>query len=102
MLIDLLRGDITYEEYINMNNIKIYYKRLPKYKRGLIFKYRDINVIYVSCYLSEKSKKETLLHEFAHLELCHIDRLEQYIAFSVYDAEDEADKYVKFILDNIY
>lgn len=94
MLKDLLLGNISEDEYIRSNNVKIFYKKLPKYKRGLIFRYRDINIIFISSYLSNKSKWETLIHEFAHLELNHIDKLQQYIAFSIYDLEDEADKYV--------
>lgn len=95
MLLELLNGSISFDEYIRSNNIRIIYKRLPKFKRGFIFQYRNINVIYISSYLSEHSKKETLLHEFAHLELCHVDKAKQYIAFSIYDIEDEADEYVR-------
>ena len=94
MLINLLKDEISFDDYISMNNIKIFYKRLPKYKRGLIFRYKDINSIFINCYLSDSSKRDTLLHEFAHLELCHLDKVKQYIAFSIYEAEDEADRYL--------
>lgn len=97
----MLKENISFEEYIDENNIHLFYKRLPKFKRGLIFQYRDINIIYISSHLSEKSKNETLLHEFAHFELNHMEKSKQYIAFSIYEAEDEADDYIKKIIDSI-
>ena len=99
MLIDLLKNEITQDEYIRENNIRIVYKKLPKKIYGFIYRYRDINLIIINWNISKELKKRTLIHELAHFELHHLDK--NFIEFNIENIEDEADRYVKFLLENI-
>ena len=99
MLASLLNGEITQEEYINCNNIKILDFTLPKRIYGFIFNYRNINFIIVNKYISIGKYKYTILHEFAHLELNHLSKL--ILNFKIEGIEDEADRYINFLLDCI-
>lgn len=98
MLIELMNGNITENDYLLMNNIKVVYKKLPKKIYGFIHRYRDINVITINWNISKEKKKETLLHEFAHFELNHLDK-NNLFEFKLENDEDEADKYVKYLLN---
>lgn len=98
MLINLLTGQIEQDEYLNFNNIRIVYKKLPQKIYGFIHKYRDINLIVINLNISKKLKQKTIIHECAHYELHHLDK--EIFEFSIKDIEDEADKYVKYLLDN--
>lgn len=100
MLIDLLNGDIEEKEYLIMNDARVVYKKLPRKVYGFIHRYRDINLIVINWNISKDKKKKTLLHEFAHLELHHLDRSNKLLAFSIENMEDEADIYIKFLLEN--
>lgn len=95
MLISLLKGEISQDEYMNYNNIKVTKMTLPKRIYGFIFNYRNINLIIVNKSLSYYKYDTTLLHEFAHLELNHIDKL--CLDFKIEGIEDEADKYVRYL-----
>ena len=97
MLISLLSGEISQNEYINYNNIKIIQANLPKRIYGLIFYYKDINLIVINKYISKERAKTTLLHEFAHYELHHLDKI--CLDFKIEGIEDEADRYVNFLLE---
>lgn len=99
MLISLLKGEITQEDYINYNNIKIVKIYLPKRIYGFIFNYRNINLIIVNKSLSDYKFDITLLHEFAHLELNHMGKT--CLDFKIDGIEDEADKYVDFLMNMI-
>lgn len=99
MLISLLRGEISQDEYMNYNNVKIVKIDLPKRIYGFIFNYRNINLIVTNKYISQKKYDVTLLHEFAHLELSHLDKM--CLDFKIEGIEDEADKYVEFLLNLI-
>ncbi len=101
MLIELLNGDMNQQEYLMINNVKIIYKKLPKKIYGFIHRYRNINLIVINWNISKGKKQKTILHEFAHLELHHIDKTEELFAFSIEDIEDEADRYIKYLLENI-
>ncbi len=101
MLIELLRGELTQEEYLIINNARIIYKKLPKKIYGFVNKYKDIYLIVINWNISKEKKVKTILHEFAHIELHHIDRNSELYAFSIENAEDEADKYINFLLNNI-
>ena len=98
MLYSLLNSEITEEDYLRANNVKVIYKRLPKKVYGFIHRYRGINLIVINWNISKEKKKITLLHEFAHLELHHLDK--DLFAFSIEGIEDEADRYIKFLLEN--
>lgn len=99
VLISLLRGEISQDEYMNYNNVKIVKIDLPKRIYGFIFNYRNINLIVTNKYISQKKYDVTLLHEFAHLELSHLDKM--CLDFKIEGIEDEADKYVEFLLNLI-
>lgn len=100
MLINLLNGEIEENEYLIINNAKILYKKLPSKIYGFIYEYRGLNIIVINWNMSKEKKKKTIIHELSHLELHHLDKEKQLLEFSIEDIEDEADKYVKYLLDN--
>lgn len=100
MLKALLQGEITQTEYLNSNDVTLLYKELPKKVYGFIFRYKGRNVITINNNISNKKKKMTILHELAHLELSHLDNKKRLLEFKIEDIEDEADKYISFILEN--
>ena len=99
MLISLLRGEISQDEYMNYNNVKIVKIDLPRRIYGFIFNYRNINIIITNKYISKEKYDLTLLHEFAHLELSHLDKMS--LDFKIEGIEDEADKYIEYLLNTI-
>lgn len=101
MLISLLNNEIDEQTYLNEYNARYIYKQLPKKIYGFVIRYRNINVIVINYNLSDERKKKTLLHEFAHVELNHLDKKKYLLDFKIENIEDEADKYINFILDNI-
>jgi len=101
VIFSLLNGEITEEDYLKANNIKVIYKKMPKKVYGFIHRYRGVNVIIINWNLSKEKKKRTLLHEFAHLELNHLDSDNPLFAFYIETAEDEADAYLEFIEDYV-
>ena len=94
----MLNNEIDEQQYLIEHNAKIIYKKLPKKVYGFVFKYRNINLVVINWNISKDKKKLTLLHEFAHIELSHLNKCEQLLEFSIENAEDEADEYIKFIL----
>jgi Zn-dependent peptidase ImmA (M78 family) len=96
MIYSLINNEITQEEFIREYNIQILERRLPKNVYGLCFNKRNINFIVINSNLGEKNKKETLLHEFAHIELHHLDKV--FFNTKIKDIEDEADEYIKELL----
>lgn len=101
MLISLLSGEISENDYYYINNIKILYRKLPKKVYGFIFRYKSENIITVNNCISLNKQKKTILHELAHLELYHLDNNKNLMEFKIESIEDEADKYIQFILENI-
>ena len=99
VLISLLRGEISQDEYMNYNNVKIVKIDLPRRIYGFIFNYRNINLIIINKYISKAKYDETLLHELAHLELSHLDKMS--LDFKIEGIEDEADKYIEYLLNII-
>lgn len=95
MLITLLKNEISQEEYISSNDVVVLYEALPKKIYGFIFRYKDKNIITINKNISDKKKKQTILHEFAHLELNHLNNKKRLLEFKIEDIEDEADKYIK-------
>ena len=93
MLISLLNSEIDEQGYLNYYNAKIIYKRLPRRIYGFLLKYRDVCLVVINWNLSKENKKRAILHEFAHLELCHLDKC--VLEFSIENIEDEADRYIK-------
>lgn len=99
MLISLLRGEISQDEYMNYNNVKTIKIDLPRRIYGFIFPYRNLNVIAINKYISNEKYNLTLLHEFAHLELSHLDKM--CLDFKIEGIEDEADRYIEYLLNTI-
>lgn len=100
MLISVLNGEISEEEYLRSNEAKIIKTPLPRRIYGLIFRHKNYNFILINTYISYYKQKKTILHEFAHLELNHLDKKKNLLEFKIEGLEDEADKYVKFLLEN--
>ena len=99
MLISLLHGEITQEDYMRYNNIKTIKIELPRRIYGFIFPYRNLNVIAINKYISNEKHNMTLLHEFAHVELNHANKTG--LDFKIEGIEDEAEKYVKYLINYI-
>lgn len=100
MLKDLLNGYISQKELLNYYNANITYKALPDKINGFVFNYKGINNIIINKNLSYYKRKKTLLHELAHIELnqlCQINK--DLFAFHITQYEDEADNYLKFLLE---
>jgi Zn-dependent peptidase ImmA (M78 family) len=99
-LYNLLNGDITEIDLLNYHNASITYLKLPKKIYGFVFLYRGIYNIFVDENISYNKKKETILHELAHIELNQLDQVDNdLLAFKVNKYEDDADRYVKFLIN---
>ena len=62
----------------------------------LIFILKKNTFLVYYCYVKEK----TILHELAHIELNHIGQInKELFLFRVNKYEDEADSYIKFLLE---
>lgn len=100
MLAQLLLGELGQQDILNYYNATIIYKQLPIEVRGYVFYYRGIYCIIINKNLSYYRRKKTLIHELAHIELnqlCQADK--DLFAFHIQDYEDEADRYIKFLLE---
>ena len=95
MIRDLLEGNISQDDYFNLHNIITLEEYLPKKIYGFVYRFRDINYIVINKNLSTLKKKYTLLHEFTHIELNHIDKKKRLLEFKIEGLEDEADKHLK-------
>lgn len=97
---NLLLGEITQKELLDYYNANITYIELPDNIDGFIFQYKGINNIYVNKNLPSKTLKSTILHELAHIELNQFNQIDNDLfMFKIDKYEDEADRYVKFLLD---
>ena len=97
---NLLKSEITQQDLINYLNASVIYEQLPTGIYGFIFNYDNINFIIINKNISYYKKKKTLLHELAHIELnqlCQTDK--DLLAFHIDQYEDEADRYIKFLLE---
>lgn len=102
MLKDLLNGYITQKDILIYYNANITCKKLPKGINGFIFGYMGLYNIIINKNLPQSKKKKTFIHEIAHLELnqlCQKDK--DLFAFHIEEYEDEADRYIKLIMDSI-
>lgn len=101
-LVDLLNKTVTQQELLNYYNACITYKKLPRKINGYVFQYKGIYNIFINDNLSYYKKKKTILHELAHIELGQLNQVDRDLfAFKINNYEDEADKYVKFILESL-
>lgn len=101
-LLNLLNKEITQQELLNYHNANITYQYLPKGINGFIFQYENIYNIFINKSLSYYKQKKTIIHEIAHLELnqfCQSNN--DLFALNVEKCEDEADRYVKFLEENL-
>lgn len=99
-LYNLLSKEITQQELLNYYNATIIYDTLPKSINGCVTNYRGINLIIINDKLSHYYKKKTILHELAHIELNQLNQLDvELFAFKVNTYEDEADAYIKMLLN---
>ena len=101
-LYNLILGEISQKELLDYYNASIIFEKLPRRINGFVFSYDNINFILINNNLPYCKKKKTILHELAHIEL---NQLEQYdndlFALKVDKYEDEADRYINFLLECI-
>ena len=101
-IISLLEKEITQQELLDYYNACITLTKLPQGVNGFIFSYENIYNIFINKELSYYKKKKTILHELAHIELNQLNQTNKDIfEFYIDKYEDDADRYIKFILDNI-
>lgn len=99
---NMLCGDISLKELLNYHNANITYIDLSNGINGFVFEYENIYNIFINKKLSYYKKKKTIIHELAHIELNQLNQLNKDLfAFHINKYEDEADKYIKFILSAI-
>lgn len=98
----LLINEITQCDLLNYYNATIIYDFLPKCIKGLVFNYNNVYFIIINKSISYYKRKKTILHELAHIELNHLNQYDKDLfAFHIDKYEDEADRYIKFILENV-
>lgn len=96
---NLLKKEITQQELLNYYNATIVYDILPDSINGLVFNYENINTIIINQNLSYYMKRKTILHELAHIELNQLNQIDKDLfALKVDKYEDEADKYIKYLI----
>lgn len=101
MIISLLKGEISFDDLLHYYNANVSYVELPDRINGFVFSYKDINNIFINDFLSYNEKKKTILHELAHIELDQLGQIDKDLfAFKVNEYEDEADKYIQFLINN--
>ena len=99
---NMLHGDISLKELLNYHNANITYINLSDGINGFVFEYENIYNIFINENLSYYKKRKTIIHELAHIELNQLNQSNKDLfAFHINRYEDEADKYIRFILDNI-
>lgn len=102
MIVNLLDKQMSLEEVLHYYNANITYINLPKGINGLVYSYKDINNIFISKTLSNYRKKKTILHELAHIELNQLNQYDKDLfALKIDKYEDEADRYIKSLKENI-
>lgn len=100
-LYNLINGNINLQELLNYYNANITYIKLPDNIDGCVFNHRGIYNIFIEKNLSYYKKKKTILHEIAHIELGQLSQIDNDLfAFKIQKYEDEADKYIKFLLES--
>jgi Zn-dependent peptidase ImmA (M78 family) len=99
---NLIRGEITQSDLLNWYNATIVYDELPIPVRGYVFNHDGVNFIMINNNLSYYKKKKTILHELAHIEKNHLCQADNDLfAFYIDKYEDEADSYIKKVLNEI-
>lgn len=100
---NLLKNEITQQDLLNYHNATILYRELPVEVNGYVFYYRSINCIIINKELSYYKRKKTILHELAHIELNQLQQIDNADLFAckIDKYEDEADRYIKSLLNKI-
>lgn len=101
-IMNLIRGEVTQNDLLSWYNATIVYDNLPRFVNGYVFNYDGVYFIMINEVLSRYKKKKTILHELAHIEkhhLCQADK--DLFAFYIDKYEDEADEYIKEILEEV-
>lgn len=101
-IVDLLKKEITQQDLLAYYNACITYDTLPDKINGYVFQYKGIYNIFIEKNLSYYKKRKVILHELAHIELNQLEQSNKDLfAFQINKYEDEADKYIKFIMQEI-
>lgn len=101
-IFNLLLGEITQNDLLNYYNATIIYEKLPSKVNGYVFDYDNVNFIVINKYLPYYKKRKTILHELAHIEMCHLNQKDKdLLSFKTDRFEDEAEWYLNFINDTI-
>ena len=101
-IVDLLKKEITQQDLLAYYNACITYDTLPDKINGYVFQYKGIYKIFIEKNLSYYKKRKVILHELAHIELNQLEQSNKDLfAFQINKYEDEADKYIKFIMQEI-
>ena len=101
-IMNLLKNEITQQDLLNYYNANITYKNLPMGINGFVFGYNGIYNIIINKNLSYYKKKKTIIHELTHIELNQLFQdNNDLFEFFIDKYEDEADRYIKFIKDNL-
>lgn len=99
---NLLKGEITQKELLNYYNANITYIDLSTDLNGFVFQYKNIFNIFINNNLTYYKKRKTILHELAHIELSQLNQKDKDLfEFKINKYEDEADKYIKQILERL-
>ena len=99
---NLLKGEITLQELLNYYNANISYIQFPPKINGFVSQYKGIYNIFINKNLSYYKKKKAIIHELAHIELNQLCQSNNdMFAFYVNKYEDEADRYIRLILESI-
>lgn len=102
MILSLLKGEITEEEILRYYNANISYYSLPLYIRGFVFQYKNVYNIFINKKLDDEFKRNTILHELAHIELNHLcQSSKDLFAFHIVKYEDEASEYLNRLKQQI-
>lgn len=100
---NLLLGVINDFDLLNYYNAKIFYKKLCPEILGYVFNNKGLFCIVINKYLSIAETKDAIIHELAHIELNQLEQKdkEYLFAFCRSQLEDEADRYIKEILNEL-
>lgn len=99
-IIDLLNNEVTERELLSYYNASVTYEKLPDGISGFVYSYKGIQNIFINRGLSYYKRKKTLLHELAHIELNQLNQYDGLLAFKREKYEDEADRYIKLLLES--
>ncbi len=97
---NMVLGLISQNDLLNYYNISLNYEKLPQKINGFVFNYNNVNFIILNSNISYYKRRKTLIHELAHVELNHLlQKNNDMFELSIDKYEDEADIYVKKIMD---